>query len=64
MVSTEMDMVGVSKLFHTTWVNSCYSMALCGIYLLTLIFVQNVLPQVLSEGASEDKGELARLVSL
>ena len=64
MVSTEMDMVGVSKLSHTTWVNNCHSMALEEICLLTFIFVQNVLPQVLSEGASEDKGELARLVSL
>ena len=28
------------------------------------LLLQNVLPQILNEGASEDRGEIARLVSI
>jgi len=51
MVSTEMDMVGVSQ--HTKPST---------IFYLTSNLLQNVLPQILQQGASDDRGEMARLV--
>ena len=48
MSGTEMDMVGVS-----IW-TFVYS---------NLLFLQNIAPQIFNEGATEDKGEMARLVS-
>ena len=48
MSGTEMDMVGVSF-----W-PFVYS---------NLLFLQNIAPQIFNEGATEDKGEMARLVS-
>ena len=55
-----MDMVGVStpqKLISqfTNWFMRIKS-NIC-------LFVQNVLPQIFDEGATDDKGEMARMVS-
>ena len=47
-----MDMVGVSTV-----------PLLIYILILLCFSLQNVLPQILMEGASEDRGEIARLVS-
>ena len=52
MSSTEMDMVGVSTVLPFNLHTNHF-----------VLFLQNVLPQILMEGASEDRGEIARLVS-
>lgn len=57
MAGTEMDMVGVSTLPHSL----LFSLPLH--FSLTLYSLQNVLPQIFDEGATEDKGEMARMVS-
>lgn len=48
MAGTEMDMIGVSKFID---------------HFITMIFVQNIMPQIFEEGAQDDKGEMARMVS-
>ena len=47
-----MDMVGVSTVLPFDLHTNHF-----------VLFLQNVLPQILMEGASEDRGEIARLVS-
>lgn len=39
-------------------------MDMVGVSILCILLIQNVLPQIFTDGAQEDKGEMARLVSI